>query len=119
MLDDLCRDPKFTELTWKSNKYRKWVRDNGECFYCGYPLYYEKEDFITHHHRHAANKDYMLVWMCLGCHNRFHANETKFDKADLDRFVATSIMNYFLKTKRFNEFINHLAPLLIKCVEEK
>lgn len=80
----LSKNPKDGPI-WISKKYRRWIRDNASCQMCMVPLSMEKPGYISHHHRHSGGKyarDQLLVGLCLGCHNKFHANESFFNSAE-------------------------------------
>ena len=69
------------DKTWKSNKYRRWIRDRQSCFNCGVSLLNESENYTSHHHGHSGGKnpsDQLLTALCLKCHNEFHFQESKF-----------------------------------------
>lgn len=69
------------DVIWKSEKYRRFIRDHLSCYICNRPLVFENENYESHHIRHSGGKkpsDHLLSALCLGCHNRFHANESHF-----------------------------------------
>ena len=110
-------DPKNGPV-WKSNKYRKWIRDNCDCFVCGCPLAHEKENFLTHHHRHSGGKnprDQLLVPLCLRCHNELHFNEPKFwsahgffEETFCEQALIT-LIKYFVRRGNAWDLINNMG----------
>ena len=72
-------DPK--DITWKSMRYRKWIRDHCKCYTCGAELVNEREGYESHHHCHSGGEtpsDHLLTALCLQCHNQLHQNESLF-----------------------------------------
>lgn len=78
-MNDLTKRPKDS-FVWESNRYRRWIRDNKDCFVCGYSLLNEKPEFVTEHSFNTGGKfprDQYLVPLCLLCHNKHHAGDPK------------------------------------------
>lgn len=114
---DLNREFKDYGRKWKSNKYRRWIRDKKLCAFCMLPLRGEKEAFETHHHKHVRKNDGFFIPTCLMCHNKFHAGEDKFKlrhgmtDEDLNKKAAFCLVTYLLDGGFFNAVINRLTEI--------
>lgn len=108
-------------LIWKSNKYRKWIRENCRCFMCGVYLLNEKEGFVTHHHHHAGGKhprDQLLVNLCLKDHNLLHANEEMVSTTNFDDMAVVNLGNYLRSLNIDPEWVKINALGAVAQLEE-
>lgn len=121
-LEDYIFSPKYGAI-WKSSEYRSWIRNTYDCLTCGCELVNEREGFETHHHLHAGGKrprDFLLVPLCLKCHNEFHANEVGFKRKYLipnDDFLTRkaliAFVNYMCSKYSEDQVLNLLALVSI------
>ncbi len=71
------------DITFKSSRYRLWLRNNECCPFCEEELLNEPESYQGHHHYHSGGKrpsDHLIVPMCTPCHSKFHENEAAFNE---------------------------------------
>ena len=120
----LTKNPKDNP-PWISKRYRSFIRDGMQCLFCAQPLLEEKPGFVSHHAFHSGGKrarDSLLTSLCLACHNRLHANESRFNRQEAmteEKWLAHCMGNLIEYVESLNINSRWVAINALRCVAEE